>query len=354
MARLYDIVFSMDMVLAINSLGHLLVDALCAAAIFGPVAAAGNLTTAVWLYNTLAFSTQCAVGLLTDRLARHDRLAAAALAVTALGLLLPLPWLARIVTVGLGNSVFHVAGGTVTLKRSAGKAGPLGVFVAPGAIGLALGTIYPALGPYLAAAALLLCLPMAFEQSRSRRILDTRDDTGAPSASPLRRIETPWLAVAALLAAVAARAVGGSTVSFPWKTGPALALVTVGFVFAGKAAGGYLCDRLGAKRTALLSLPAAAVLIAFCSAWMLPALAGQFLLNLTMPVTLWLIYRAIPDSPGLAFGLAASALWPGAIAGGLFRLTGPALWLCVLVTFLSGLLAILYSDEKVKVFEMSK
>jgi hypothetical protein len=158
----------------------------------------------------------------------------------------------------------------------------------------------------------------------------------------------------ARFAAVAARAVGGSAVSFPWKTGPALALAMVGFVFAGKAAGGYLCDRLGAKRTALLSLPAAAVLIAFCSAWMLPALAGQFLLNLTMPVTLWLIYRAMPDSPGLAFGLAASALWPGAIAGGLFRLTGPALWLCVLVTFLSGLLSILYSDKKIKILEVSK
>ena len=38
---------------------------------------------------------------------------------------------------------------------------------------------------------------------------------------------------------------------------------------------------------------------------------GQFLLNLTMPVTLWLLYLAMPDSPGFAFGLAASALWPG-------------------------------------------
>jgi len=28
-----------------------------------------------------------------------------------------------------------------------------------------------------------------------------------------------------------------------------------------------------------------------------PSLAGQFALNLTMPITLWLLYRAMPDAP---------------------------------------------------------
>ena len=63
--------------------------------------------------------------------------------------------------------------------------------------------------------------------------------------------------------------------------------------------------------------------------------------NLTMPVTLWLLYRAMPDSPGFAFGLAASALWPGMIAGKLINLTGPAQWCLVLVSFGFGLWAIL-------------
>ena len=78
---------------------------------------------------------------------------------------------------------------------------------------------------------------------------------------------------------------------------------------------------------------------------MIPSLLGQFLLNLTMPVTLWLLYRAMPGEPGFAFGLAASALWPGTIAGMLFQLTGPALWVCVIVSFVFGLFAILYSTK---------
>jgi len=338
----------MDTVLIINAIAHFIVDGVCAAALFGPISVSGNLVTAVLLYNTLAFSTQCVVGLATDRAKGHEFLAAVSLAAAAMGALLPLNWVLRVIVLGLGNSVFHVTAGTVTLKRSAGKAGPLGVFVAPGAVGLLLGTLFPATGTYFAVAALFICMPMALG---SHRIQAAGGGVEAEPAPPVRRIETPWLAVCALLVAVAVRAVGGSSVSFPWEVTPALSLLMVAFVFSGKAAGGYLCDRLGAKKTALLSLPLAAVLIAFGSAWMVPSLLGQLLLNLTMPVTLWLIYRVLPDSPGLAFGLAASALWPGTIAGTLMTLTGAALWACILLSFLFGLFAILYSDKKIREVE---
>ena len=76
------------------------------------------------------------------------------LAVCALGGLLPLPGYLLALVIGLGNSLFHVAGGTVTLK-GAKDAGPLGVFVAPGAVGLALGTLWPGLRLWLCAAALV-------------------------------------------------------------------------------------------------------------------------------------------------------------------------------------------------------
>jgi hypothetical protein len=117
-------------------------------------------------------------------------------------------------------------------------------------------------------------------------------------------------------------------------------------VFAGKALGGFICDAAGPKNTALVSLPIAAALIAFCYNWTAPSLTGQFLLNLTMPVTLFLIYKALPDSPGFAFGLAASALWPGTIAGQLIALTGPALGALILICFLSGLAAIIFASYK--------
>ncbi|MBR5997623.1 MAG: hypothetical protein IK027_00760, partial [Deltaproteobacteria bacterium] len=135
-------------------------------------------------------------------------------------------------------------------------------------------------------------------------------------------------------------------VSFPWQTSAALSLLTVAFVFAGKSLGGLLCDRLGPSKTAIVSIVPAALLIAFCSRWMVPSLLGQMALNLTMPVTLWLLYRAMPDRPGFAFGVAASALWPGTIAGGLIRLTGPIQWIFVLACFLFGLWAIVKTAKR--------
>lgn len=327
------------MLLFINSLSHLLVDALCAATIFGPVSAAIDLTAPVLLYNTLAFSTQCLVGLAADRLGRHAYAAAFSMLLIILGFVLPLPAMVRICFVGVGNSVFHVAGGAMTLLESRGKAGKLGVFVAPGCIGLTLGTLYPQFG-YLFAVLMVLCAVFVVVVGAHAPSADMH----APALeSGCFDIAIPIL----LTCAVAVRAVGGSAASFSWKTTGSLTLLMTLFVFAGKTAGGFVCDRLGAKASSLISIPIAALLIAFCSNFMLPSLIGQFALNLTMPITLWLLYRAMPDAPAFAFGLAASALWPGTIAGQLMRLTGPALWLCIIVSFVFGLWAIQFSAKRI-------
>ena len=62
------------MLLFFDALAHLLVDAMCASAMFGPMRASGSFASLILLYNTLAFSTQCLVGIAADRL--NDVLAA--------------------------------------------------------------------------------------------------------------------------------------------------------------------------------------------------------------------------------------------------------------------------------------
>ena len=319
--------------LAVNAAAHLLVDGLCAATVFGKLSDVGNLPMLILVYNTLAFSTQCLIGLAADRLRRDGLAAAVSMVLIVLGYALPAPGWLRVGLIGLGNSAFHVAGGRMTLLESSGKAWPLGVFVAPGAAGLTLGTLWPGLG-WVFAVGLILCAFLSLLLPEAE-------------ASAGERKENASLLVPVLLTlAVAVRAVGGSAVSFPWKTGAAGALLLAGFVFAGKCAGGFLADRIGARRTAWVSILPAALLIAFCAAWAAPSLHGQLALNLTMPVTLWLLWRAMPDAPGLAFGLTASALWPGMIAGQLMTLTDPALWICVLFSFGFGLWAILYAERR--------
>lgn len=323
--------------LALNALSHLLVDGVCTATVFGPVRAGGDPAVLILVYNTLAFSTQCLVGLASDRLRRHAAAETIAMALAALGFLLPLATWMRVALIGLGNSVFHVAAGSVTMEESRGKAWPLGVFVAPGAIGVTVGTLWPGLGAAFAVL-LLLCASAVLPLSKGRSPVPAQNKAAGGS------LLVPIL----LTLAVAVRAVGGSAAAFPWKTGAVSALMLTGAVFLGKLAGGFVCDRIGARRSAWASIVLAAGLIAFCASWTVPSLLGQFTLNLTMPVTLWLLYRAMPDAPGFAFGLAASALWPGMIAGGLMTLTGPALWTCVLASFGFGLWAILFAERRLK------
>ena len=325
------------MTLLLNSIAHFLVDALCVTTLFSAGEEGERLIAGILFYNTLAFSTQCVVGLLVDRYRLSKMPELASLVCVVLGFVLPLPFFLRVALVGLGNSVFHVTAGTVTLRESSGKSWPLGVFVAPGAFGVTLGTLYPRFG-WLLASLMLLCAAM---------ILAThKEDLRISKPISFSASGFPTLPVLLLACAVAVRALGGVAVSFPWKKTAVHAFLMTFFVFAGKTAGGFVCDKIGAKRTAWLSVPLAAVCIAFFSRSMPLSLVGQFLLNLSMPVTLWLLWLMMPDSPGFAFGLAASALWPGTIAGQFISLSGPYLRTLVILTFCFGIFAIIYSSNR--------
>ena len=322
------------MLLSYCAVSHLLTDALCAATLFGQMSGRADFFMILIVYNTLAFSTQAIVGLMADRRpALQPWCAGGAMALLALGFFLPLPAYPKTVLIGLCNSVFHVAGGVLILLRSGGKAKKLGVFVAPGAIGLTLGTLFPAYGVWFAAAILAaaaLLIPIARREAPL-----TIEQTPEP--------EKPLLPVLLLTFAVAVRAIGGGAVLFPWKSGAALTMLLTSFVFLGKCAGGFLCDAIGPKRSAAVSILPAIPLILFCAAWIVPSLFGQFAINLTMPVTLWLLYLEMPRSPGFAFGLAASALWPGTLAGGILKLEGLLQQLVVGLCFLFALFAIVFA-----------
>ncbi len=325
------------MILALDSVTHLLVDAVCASTIFGKFSGE-NVALLIIMYNTLAFSTQCVIGLITDRVGHLRMVTALGSLLVVLGFALPLPQEVRVALIGMGNSLFHVGGGTRTLLNADRKAGPLGVFVAPGCIGLVLGTLFPQFGTVFA---VLLTVSAALTFA----LKNTQDRVHDNSE---KEKDSPVIVLILLTLAVAVRAIGGTCVSFPWKSGAALSIVMTVFIFAGKTLGGFVCDRLGAWKTALISMPLAGIFIAFFSSWMVPSLLGQLLVNLTMPVTLFLMYRAIPDSPGFAFGLAASALWPGTIAGNLIQLTG--LWQSALIIacFVFGLFSILYAKRRIE------
>lgn len=124
---------------------HFLVDFGCALLLLGRICPEWDPAAAILLYNFLAFAVQMPIGLLADRYGRCHMLAAAGCLLVASGRLLP-PGPAAIMAAGLGNAVFHVGGGLHTLNESGNRAGPLGVFVSPGAFGVYLGGVMAAAG----------------------------------------------------------------------------------------------------------------------------------------------------------------------------------------------------------------
>ena len=339
------------MILGLNALSHFLVDGVCLAALFGAAQNGADIAVAVLIYNTLAFSTQCLTGWWVDRPGLAKRLEPFSMLTVAAGYFLPGPLLARVILIGLGNSLVHVCGGRVTLKQSEGRAAPLGLFVAPGALGVLLGRSFPKLGSVLAAGLIVFAAAVyaAYRREEEKGVLGTQQTNVLRGALPdYRGSAFPLLAAALLTIAVGVRAIGGSCAEFTWNTGfPAAAAMTV-CVFAGKAAGGFVCDRIGAAKSSVISIVPAALLTAFLASNMPASLLGQFLLNLSMPVTLWLLYKLMPDEPGFAFGLAASALWPGTLAGMMIKLSGSARVLLILVSFVFGLAAVLYTVSYLK------
>ena len=296
--------------LTMLSVCHLLVDGICATVLMNDPGDS-SWVTALLLYNTLAFTTQCLTGQLPDKYGRGEQFILLSALIMAPGALLPLPLLVRATFLGLGNSLFHVSGGYITLKGSKDM-GPLGIFVAPGAVGLFLGGAFPWMRiPFMGA--FLLLAGLILWQSKGRESSPAITEGGEPA--PVIHSPSYVSYAALLLVAIGARALGGSAVSFPWKNGLLPALLLTAAVFLGKSLGGLMADHWGIRRMALLSIPLAILLGMFCEKWMVPSLLGQWALNISMPITLYLLYKIYPDSPGFAFGLAASALWPGVLLG---------------------------------------
>jgi FSR family fosmidomycin resistance protein-like MFS transporter len=110
-------------------------------------------------------------------------------------------------------------------------------------------------------------------------------------------------------AVVVLRSLVGFQVVFPWKTG-ALAFAAVGAVVLGKMLGGILAARFGSKRVTVCSLTLAAVGYALGA---VPAFGLLALLcfNMTMPLTLYALWRRFPAYPGTVFGSLTLALFVG-------------------------------------------
>lgn len=132
---------------AIYSGLHLLVDGMCALAMFGSLLPGGDRGLSILVYNFCAFALQMPLGVALDALCGGKKgretdfpflfVLAGVLCTVGGAFLHP-------AVLGIGNALFHVGGGVGTIReddRQSWRGRGLGVFVAPGALGIYLGTV---------------------------------------------------------------------------------------------------------------------------------------------------------------------------------------------------------------------
>lgn len=297
------------MITAIYSIMHFFVDFLCAWGIFRNFQFGTGAYQNFLIYNFCAFALQMPLGVLLDVLrsrisgALRPRLGqfwvTAGIILTAAGVI------AHPAVLGLGNALFHVGAGLDVICEDFAKehrSKSLGVFVAPGAVGLYLGTVLGKIPgdsiSWIVAPILLMILLAA---------LFTKLPQEPPSTSETNP-KKPSILLLCCFAVVVLRSWTGFQTNFAWKsTIPLLSVLAVSF---GKTLGGFISARFGHGRTMVCSLISASLCF-LLGEHPVFGLLGLLLFNMSMPVTLYLLAKHMPETPGLAFGILTFGLFLG-------------------------------------------
>ncbi|HOZ36520.1 MAG TPA: hypothetical protein PLR18_01685 [bacterium] len=293
---------------------HAIVDGICAAVIFSilknQIVSPTTFVSMVILYNALAFGLQAVFGLATDYFKSPRAAAFFGCVLTGFSALtfLSFPIIA-VILAGLGNALFHIGGGSISLNLTPKKAAAPGVFVAPGAFGLLGGTLLGKNGQFIIWPAILilviLCITMFIIKKpemnyKQEEIVESK----------FNYFEFILLLV---LLSIAIRSLVGSVLIFPWKINIDLLIILTGAVVLGKGIGGVLADKFGWIKIAVGALALSIPFLVFGVNIPFLAIVGMFLFNITMPITLVVISNVLPGRPGFAFGLTCLALIFGAL-----------------------------------------
>ena len=312
--------------IAYVSVMHSLIDFLCAFSLFARFRFTDDPFAVFLVYNFCAFALQLPLGIMLDACIakKTSRAELPPVIVTVAGAVLTVlgTWTSPIL-LGLGNALFHTGGGVLTIQedREANMRGTgLGVFVAPGAIGLFLGGtistssqlfVISAAGCILALLSLLLVRSLKKGEGRIAEPITDQPFSG----------NALWV-LFCCFAVVILRSSIGFAETFAWKSGFLWSFAAVCMLAGGKTAGGFLAARFGMKKTVIVSLLSAAVLFLWKDIPLF-GLSALFTFNMTMPLTLYLLAKRFPGMPGTAFGALTFALFIGYVLVRVYHLGIP-------------------------------
>ena len=305
-------------ILSSYGFAHMVVDFVCACTVMTIYAKwllnAQGVFFAILIYNILAFGLQTVFWALTDKFKCPKLVALLGCWFVALWaiVLKACPWCATIL-VWIGNALFHVGGGVICIWVNPEKATPSGIFVAPWAFGLVMWIMLWKSGNFVwwyGVALLAISAISMFLSSKNMNVYNIVSQFAKENKMDFK----VWVATISilLLLSIVIRSFVWFIVNYPWKIWTLVIIFTICIVLW-KALWGVLADRFGWKKVWVISLLVSLPCLLFGSQSIVCGMIGIFLFNITMPIALIALIKAMPKRWWLAFGLLCLALLIGAL-----------------------------------------
>lgn len=301
---------------------HLLVEIVCFQVLFAyfkDVALSGLFSL---VYDFLAFVPQSLFGVLLDK---HPKLnlgltGGILMLMSTVIMLIDLPSFAVIglILVAIGNAMIHVVGAVATTKVSEGMLSHSAIFVGGGSFGVIIGQTLGNM-KYSILISTVLCIITIILIQLSNDAWSEKEEI--PEFQLIKKHINPWIVILIAFFVVTVRSWIGYAIPISWKKELWQSFLLFFTMGAGKVLGGILSDKFGAKRVGILSTLLCIPFLLFGNNYMVISIIGVFMFSLTMSITFGILLSAIPNSPGLAFGVTTIGLFIGILPAFFIPLT---------------------------------
>ena len=299
---------------------HFCVDGLCLCCLYMATTGIQDLLKYFVVYNVLAFLTQPFTGMLADGAKQRHWLLLSSIILLILAVLetvCVMPYcsaesmvllMVLSVLLGIGNSLFHVWGGKETAVRTGNDIRALGVFVSTGAFGLAVGSVFLSRALMFGLLLGICILALAYLRIDTTKQIDAIE---VDSDSKVYSKPLVWAVLILIMLIVAGRSFLGESFTGMIDKTPVVVLLIGALTMTGKMAGGWLVKWMGMVTSIILLVAGVIICLVAKGNHIGIALAGLFMVNCTMPITLYWANVMLKGHEGLAFGLLAASLIPG-------------------------------------------
>lgn len=252
--------------------------------------------TMLVVYAMLGFGGQLPLGFLLDKQKQIKPFAIISISLLLLSSAFYFidPYTAIIIT-GIAGAGIHVTGGSICLHTHEDKSGPLGIFTAPGVLGLTLGSILGNISSsylLIAMSGVIILTVLIFKngipayQAQNKKKgsqLDTHD----------------WIMLSILLImcfrSFIYDIINSSILQFEHG------ILVLGIsAFLGKIIGGFIADKIGWSKFVYITLPLAFIMFQFGKENLYAIAFGIACLQSSVPLTLLLMSRSLPVFPATA------------------------------------------------------